>query len=77
MADLTTIGTAALTAIADGDVHWMAEAIVSLDALLTHNGWVIVVLALIYSLHKLGMAFLNRWLGMPRRRSSDASREDE
>ena len=76
MADLTTtLGTAALAAIADGDVHWAAELVIALDHLLEHNGIYVVLLAAIYSLHKIGMAvgmgIVERWR-QPRRRESDS-----
>ena len=72
MADLTSLGTAALAVIADGDVHWVAEAIVALDALLQHSGGYLVALAVVYSFHKIGTQVVQRWQPTPKRRAADA-----
>ena len=70
MSDITTIGTAALSAIADGDIHWAAELVVAVDALLEHNGVSVVALALIAALYRVAMRVVERWQ-IPRRRGSD------
>ena len=60
MTDLSSIGTAALAAIADGDVHWAAELVVALDAMLQHSGIYVVLLAAIAACYRVAMAWTMR-----------------